>query len=375
MQRFSLVFLAALIPMLSLTAVVPCALDFPAEFDQSTRTIEDRIIELQWYPHAEIQRLVDHYEVHWSVGAESGQIDVPAQQLTYTLAIDTQMFFLPSDAQVEVQVHAIDSAQELIGLGELDNALIFAQETLGRTGGRLPILGLSDRGFEDAQFPTLFAWVGVDSTGLIPQDSLPQSAFEVYEDGALITDCFQVELTGSGQGNQLDFVFLIDHSGSMIDEITDVRNNVEAFATGLEALGYDVKFGYVRFGYSSDPGYPIPYVANNGNLYDTAADLANAIPESVSGGIERGCQAAIDAVNEINFRVGSLKQFLLITDEDSDGGDCQHAINLCNINGINIHGAVDCNEGSAQAHYCNGIIPQTDGLLFAVRDPFDQLFD
>ncbi|MCK4415418.1 MAG: VWA domain-containing protein, partial [Candidatus Eisenbacteria sp.] len=376
-MRYTPVSAGGLLVVLLMTATAFFTASSASEwFDQTACMVSDGVIEVRWYPPPGIRDAVDHYSLTWMCEAYSDQIHIPASLDHCLFAADSALLALPPGTQVQFSIEAREAGEERLAGTDPSSAHLCRStaEDSGPLGDppMLPILGLSDRGFDDAQFPTLFAWVGIDSAGQIPRDSLLQSAFEAYEDGALITDCFQASRAGGGYGSQADFVFLIDVSASMADKIQIVQANIIAFIAALEALDYDAKFGYVRFGHPTGDN---PRVMNGGDFYEDPADFIDAIPMVVSGDWEPGCQAAIDAVMEINFRPGSLKQLVLITDEDSDEGDCQMAIALCNTKDINIHGAVDCDEGDAQSQYCDGLVGQTGGLVFGVTDPFDQLFD
>jgi len=97
-----------------------------------------------------------------------------------------------------------------------------------------------------------------------------------------------------------------------------------------------------------------------------------------SGGFEPGLQAIINAANTFNFRPGSQRHFLIITDEDSDGGSLSQAISICNSNNIVVHGAISCGFGSSYAHYCNpssSITGATGGLVFSVVGPYNAILN
>jgi hypothetical protein len=346
-----------------------------AAFDLTARTGPDGALTIHWYPSTNLQNSVDHYVLHWTIGGNAEQMEFPntylecrvsAQDLEANFAVGSDAVFYV-DAVNAMGTTIASTPDEEYGGNRSGDLRLAISRPLNST------LEVTLRDFEATQFPTLFAAVQVDSAGDEPAVELPQAAFEVYENGILQSNGFQV----TKEGGMLDFVFLIDHSGSMCDEIQDVINNVADFAQGLEDQGYDVDFGYVRFGHDYSPN---PDVMNNGDLYPTTADLLLDLVPFCPGSREPSCQAVIDAQNQIKFRPGALRQFLLITDEDSDGGDCLVAIDLCNApeNSTNIHGAVDCGSGNSDRDYCSpttGLIPQTGGLLFAVTDPFDDIFN
>ncbi|MBU0984928.1 MAG: T9SS type A sorting domain-containing protein [candidate division Zixibacteria bacterium] len=218
-----------------------------------------------------------------------------------------------------------------------------------------------------------FLDVGVDSAGQ-SWPFLDSSHFEVYEDGVLQTENFAVVPPDTQCVRPADIVFLIDNSGSMGGEIAAVRNNAIAFGDSLAALGIDYRFGAVRFGQSASSGSPLFFGPLTDDVNVFRAWIATMY---ASGGIEPGLQAIINATSYFGFRPGSSRHFVLITDEDSDGGSLASAISLCNTNNITVHVRADCGYASSQIHYCgpNAIARQTGGTVSSVTAPFWDILD
>jgi len=240
-------------------------------------------------------------------------------------------------------------------------------------------LQVSIRQVDANNFPFVFSSVTVDPSGVgVPP--LTVSNFRAYEDGRLQSQYFDVVPPDVGAGVRLvDFVFLIDNSGSMSDKISGVRNNVNAFAESLSARGVDFRLGAVRLG--QDAGGGMPQIFNNGNLTGDLATFHSWINQMYSsGGYEPGLLAVYQAATTFNFRPGSQRHFLLITDEESDQGDLTQAITACNANNIVVHVAVDCNYSYPEAynHYCKpgtSISGATGGVVFQVLGPYDEILD
>ena len=92
-------------------------------------------------------------------------------------------------------------------------------------------------------FPFIYMNVAVDSMG-IGTPNLTQSNFQVYENGTLQTDYFEVTPPETGGGARLaDIVFLMDNSGSMQGEQNAVENNVIDFVDNLVNSGVDFSLG------------------------------------------------------------------------------------------------------------------------------------
>ncbi|MCK4413315.1 MAG: VWA domain-containing protein [Candidatus Eisenbacteria sp.] len=355
----------------SLAAAAPAP-----ELDLTTHVTSEGRVLIRWYVGNQFELPTDHYTLLWTYGASSGEIELDAA--THAHELDILAIDAALDAQLEVRVEARDASNRVVALTptETTSAKMPLPNEHMRSGPRLPILEVSLVDFDQTQFRTLFATVHVDSSGYFPVNPLPPSAFSVYEDGELQTDCFAVDPTGA---RLLDFVYLIDHSGSMCTEIQDVVDNAEAFAESLVAHDYAVEFGYVKFGQSENGGNPI--IMNGGALYETVAELMTDLEAVCGGGTEPGCAAVLNAQDEIQFRPGSQRVFLLITDEDSDGGDCGLAVEVCNANGTVVHCAVGCSFGHAQQDYCAtdpgdpGLAPGTGGHLYAVAGPYSDILN
>ena len=137
-------------------------------------------------------------------------------------------------------------------------------------------------------FPFVYMNVAVNSFGEGVPD-LTQSNFQVYENGTLQTDYFEVTPPQTGAGSRLtDIIFLMDNSGSMSDEINAVSNNVIDFVDNLTAAGIDFALGLCRFGASENSGYPI--IEDSGNLTQDANYFKNVVwaRNVTSGSFEPG---------------------------------------------------------------------------------------
>ncbi len=224
-------------------------------------------------------------------------------------------------------------------------------------------------------FPFIFLAVGVDENGL-PVTNLTEANFQCLENGVPQTARFQVTPPQSGDNVRLaDIIFLIDASGSMVEEIADVRASIAAFTEELVASDIDFRLGLVQFG---NRGETNPFLFNNGNLTSNVElfrRMTRAI--GIGGGFEPGFLALRMAIQGFNFRPGAQKIFVLISDEDSDDSDQQATLDLLLANNITVHTAVDCAIGTAETDYCNGssVRGATDGLLFNIVGPYSQILE
>jgi len=294
---------------------------------------------------------------------------------TWAIEEDTPLIVEPPDPLTAYQLRAewVDVngiAQDISPI----EVLQYSQESVTEIEESPPSLSLTIDSLDPSNCELIYANVRVDGAGVV----LPESAFQVFEDGVLQTQSFQVETPQSDGGSRIaDFVFLVDCSGSMGGEQASVRSNLSSFARSLESSGIDFRLGLVTFGQSYHRGNPV--LINGGVMTGDANDFIDHYLNHLSteGGREPGLQAVIDACSSYPFRPGSQRHFLLITDEDSDGGSLSTAASCCSSNNVTVHTAVDCGYGTSNRDYCNSgsIRGLTGGLLFNVIGPYGPILD
>ncbi len=229
--------------------------------------------------------------------------------------------------------------------------------------------------FNSQLFPYLFLNVRVADNNT-PVMGLTTADFACTENGVDQTDeAFNVAPPETGGGVRLaDIVFLIDTSGSMSGAISGVKNNVTAFANQLADSSIDFRLGLVQFGQTASSGNPI--LKNGGSLTaDTTQFTSWVASLSASGGIEPSFLALRSAAQQMNFRPGAQKIFILITDEDSDDRDKATTIAVLQGSSITVHVAANCSFGTSQTDFCDdsSVRAATGGELFSVAGPYDQV--
>lgn len=114
---------------------------------------------------------------------------------------------------------------------------------------------------------------------------------------------FKIEVLAK---SRLDMVFIIDRSGSMGDDIQNVKNNISAFTEKLKDKNIDYRLGLIV--YEQDT---IVYdITNN---VETFKNNLNSI--NVTGGTENGLDGIKDALDKYSYYANSIKYFVLIGDE------------------------------------------------------------
>ena len=149
--------------------------------------------------------------------------------------------------------------------------------------------------------------------------------FDVFDDNYRFVDSLKkehIEITENGEGQEvvslalitsnnrvpIDFVFVIDHTGSMRDKIDAVKQNIDEFTTRLAAKGIDYRLGLIVFGDN---------VASRHWMTDDISEFKTWIDRiDVRGGGDQPENAleALRAVTGMNFRSSANRVAVLITD-------------------------------------------------------------
>ncbi len=228
------------------------------------------------------------------------------------------------------------------------------------------------QGFNSQNFPLIYMNVNVASYGTgIP--SLTQSNFQVFENGILQTELFEVTPPETGGGQRLaDIVFLMDNSGSMDDEQAAIRNNIISFVDQLMQSDINFALGLCRYGQSAASGNP--YLEDNGQLTQNAIYFRDNVwlRNVIDGGTEPGYYAITQSASGFNFRPGAQKIFIILTDETpNQGGSTQaQAITACQNGNITLY-ALTNSESAA----LNQIATATNGQYYNITDPFNNILD
>lgn len=187
----------------------------------------------------------------------------------------------------------------------------------------------------------------------------------LYENGVKVND-FTLSNVTDGTAKLADVVFVLDCSGSMGDEIDQVRSNINEFADSLVARGYDFQIGIVTFSTTIDHTWDF-----TNNVQQLEANLASI---SLWGGIEDS-PLALYTGSELSFRPNSTRNIIWVTDEPypEDSYTKEEIVNRMLSMGIVVHG-VGLNE--LQTEWFNPIVQPTGGNFYDITGNFrDILLD
>lgn len=140
-----------------------------------------------------------------------------------------------------------------------------------------------------------------------PLDTLVDTDLTIMENQAEIP-VLSVEKLSVNERVPVDFVFVIDVTGSMQTYIDGVRNNIINFTSSLVRRGIDYKLGLVLFSDVIDNAY-----SPSGDVIKFLEWLANTRASGGSDFNENALEALATAAR-MDFRPSANKVFVLITD-------------------------------------------------------------
>jgi lysophospholipase L1-like esterase len=161
-----------------------------------------------------------------------------------------------------------------------------------------------------------------------------------------------------------DMVWVIDISGSMGDDIAQVKQRIVEFNTVMTDNSIDAQYALVVFG-----GNPVL----RQQLTDFATFTAIGSPFNLTtangGGTEDGSLALQLGLSSVNFRQDSVRNFVLVTDEDDDNAGNRPALAAAlaatvESELINIIG----NPNDDTNNYYRDLAPANGGAFFNIND-------
>ncbi len=154
----------------------------------------------------------------------------------------------------------------------------------------------------------------------------------------------------------VDLVFLLDISGSMIDNIRAVGRQLNRMVTVFEEKGVDFTVGIVIFRYLESDTIIHPQTRD-------AERFKRLLTTHVVAGMgdERAHNAIIKTIRRVNFREGVNRRFVLVTDEPSKGSyTLLEVLKQCLQNNITID-VIGINDMTHKA-----LTTKTGGLWFPI---------
>ncbi len=164
----------------------------------------------------------------------------------------------------------------------------------------------------------------------------------------------------------VDIVVVVDESGSMSTEHAWLPGMINALNTELVNLGYTVNFGLYGFGRSTAAAGIELLDAGTTAQFGTAA--ANLV---TSGNTEDGYTALKFASDNYTFTTGSVRNYILVTDEDRDvvtgGSGNTYASTLALLTGQNALLNAVVNNPFTCATATSGVIGRTNSTGYVAN--------
>ena len=183
--------------------------------------------------------------------------------------------------------------------------------------------------------------------------------------------------------NKYDIVFLLDDTGSMGSYWTNVKNNINTFATSLESRGIDFQLGLVAYGDINDSEIKKFEFTTDANTF-----VENVNSVSIYGGgdtPESGLEALESALT-MNFREDAKKEFIVVTDADyhnsgeTGDGDSSKYLNTADVvaklkaNGVQID-VIGKTESDCQTEWEKPIANETSSTSLTGTPTTGQFYD
>jgi von Willebrand factor type A domain/PEP-CTERM motif len=149
-----------------------------------------------------------------------------------------------------------------------------------------------------------------------------------------------------------DIVWAIDTSGSMGGDITQVKQRITEFNTAMTNNGIDAHYGLVRFGGSETLIQDIVDFTTF-----TAVGSPFATLTANGGGNEDGVNALGVALTA-SFRANSVKNLVLVTDENDDSSVAEVANVLASLAAVDPLVNIIGNPNSVGLANSNGAVPE-----------------
>ena len=119
-----------------------------------------------------------------------------------------------------------------------------------------------------------------------------------------------------------DIVFVFDASGSMAGDMAEVKSRIVQFNTAMVNNGIDAHYGLVSYVTTGGADATLDQDVVDFTTFNQAGGPFQSLTTR-SGTQEKGSAATSFALANLTFRAGSVKNIILITDEDDDSSLAQ----------------------------------------------------
>ncbi|MBN1755924.1 OmpA family protein [bacterium] len=213
---------------------------------------------------------------------------------------------------------------------------------------------------DPSQYPEISLVVSVNDESGNFVSGLTRDDFSFAAD---TIEILSVEEISSKYQVPVDVVFVIDESGSMDDDIEDLRKNIHQTVVGLKEGGIDFRIGLITYGDQVNRIYE-PVEDSDAFDFWLSRDLLGGFREVTENGIAEA--------SNLPFRQSSQKIIILTTDEEvlqdyGDYGPCA-LLDILYKNNVSLYQAINPYENNA------GFISWlTFGQVYNLNDNFSRI--
>ena len=174
---------------------------------------------------------------------------------------------------------------------------------------------------------------------------------------------------------KLDFVFIIDITGSMGAKLASVKANAVSFINNLQAEGVDGRYAFATYGDVNAGDAP---VINAPTFFSDAASFSAALaPVGLTGGgdfPESGLEGIVTTLSDLSFRTDATRRMLLLTDATvhttTDGLSSETlAGTAASLSGAGIRLDIAVPTGGAAESQLTTLAAATGGNVYNLNDP------
>ncbi|HOV92909.1 MAG TPA: OmpA family protein [Candidatus Kapabacteria bacterium] len=189
-------------------------------------------------------------------------------------------------------------------------------------------ISLTIQSVDISQFPNIKILVEASNKFGEPLDTLEPKNVFIYENG-IQKEIISIEKVKTPEKIAVDFIFIVDKTGSMQQYIDGIKNNIVNFTQKLVKRGIDYRLGLILFSDEIEKVYQ-----PTSNVYEFLGWISTV--KAFGGGDEK--ENALEALyqsSKINYRKEATKVDVLITDapyhSKGESGDGQTNLTLDDI--------------------------------------------
>ncbi|MEW6769992.1 MAG: vWA domain-containing protein [Bacillota bacterium] len=233
-------------------------------------------------------------------------------------------------------------------------------------GTKEEVLGPYPFSFDLKAYPAQVATASLVADGDYPAtfDYALEAVADVLSDEVPYSFNIRVNYTdneGGTGGGKADIIWLIDGSGSMGDDQTNLANNAASFTGILDQKGIDYRLGVVGFGDTSQQVKQYDSLGNEWTI--SSSEFSNMVTSVGTGlsGTECGLTAIRYALSNYTFRQDANIYLVLVTDEGaSDAGTLAETLSALDQKNAVVFGIIS--PGDAAGYINGGVIDGTGGV-------------